>query len=109
MKKDNDTPANGSVSDVNAADVTNITPENAAVIAYANLNSGTDCATTSDTTMNKSYTTKCSVARHKKPSFTISGEAGHQTRRVEHTGAVHETVYDIYGRVIAESSLWAGG
>ncbi|MBQ3144336.1 MAG: hypothetical protein IJB89_07470, partial [Akkermansia sp.] len=72
MSTDNDTPANGSVSDVNAADVTNITSENAAAIASANLNSGTDCATTSDTTMNKSYTTKCSVARHKKPSFTIT-------------------------------------
>jgi|GEM_PF-181682 len=72
MSTDNDTPANGSVSDVNAADVTNITPENAAALASANLNSGTDCATTSDTTMNKSYTTKCSVARHKKPSFTIT-------------------------------------
>ena len=52
MSTNNDTPANGSVSDVNAADVTNITPENAAAIASANLNSGTDCATTSDTTMN---------------------------------------------------------
>ena len=72
MSTNNDTPANGSVSDVNAADVTNITPENAAALASANLNSGTDCATTSDTTMNKSYTTKCSVARHKKPSFTIT-------------------------------------
>ena len=72
MSTNNDTPANGSVSDVNAADVTNITSENAAALASANLNSGTDCATTSDTTMNKSYTTKCSVARHKKPSFTIT-------------------------------------
>ena len=72
MSTNNGTPANGSVSDVNATDVTNITPENAAAIASANLNSGTDCATTSDTTMNKSYTTKCSVARHKKPSFTIT-------------------------------------
>ena len=52
MSTNNDTPANGSVSDVNAADVTNITPENAAALASANLNSGTDCATTSDTTMN---------------------------------------------------------
>lgn len=72
MSTNNDTPANGSVSDVNDADVTNITSENAAALASANLNSGTDCATTSDTTMNKSYTTKCSVARHKKPSFTIT-------------------------------------
>ena len=71
MSTDNDTPANGSVSDVNAADVTNITSENAAALASANLNSGTDCATTSDTTMNKSYTTKCSVARHNKPSFNV--------------------------------------
>ena len=47
-------------------------PEPAAALAFANLNSGTDCATTPDTTMNKSYTTKCSVARHKKPSFTIT-------------------------------------
>ena len=30
MSTNNDTPANGSVSDVNATDVTNITPENAA-------------------------------------------------------------------------------
>ncbi|MBQ8516649.1 MAG: hypothetical protein IJ498_03615, partial [Akkermansia sp.] len=52
MSTNNDTPANGSVSDVNAADVTNITSENAAALASANLNSGTDCATTSDTTMN---------------------------------------------------------
>ncbi len=52
MSTNNDTPTNGSVSDVNAADVTNITSENAAAIASANLNSGTDCATTSDTTMN---------------------------------------------------------
>ena len=52
MSTNNDTPANGSVSDVNAADVTNITPENAAALASANLNSGTDCATTSDTTVN---------------------------------------------------------
>ncbi|MGN0837255.1 MAG: sugar-binding protein, partial [Akkermansia sp.] len=36
-------------------------------------------------------------------------EAGRQTRRVEHSGAVYETVYDIYGRVVAESSPWAGG
>ncbi|MBR5895011.1 MAG: RHS repeat protein [Akkermansia sp.] len=36
-------------------------------------------------------------------------EAGRQIRRVEHSGAVYETVYDIYGRVIAESSPWAGG
>ncbi len=52
MSTNNDTPANGSVSDVNDADVTNITPENAAALASANLNSGTDCATTSDTTVN---------------------------------------------------------
>ena len=52
MSTNNDTPANGSVSDVNAADVTNITSENAAAIASANLNSGTDCATISDTAMN---------------------------------------------------------
>ena len=71
MSTNNDTPANGSVSDVNAADVTNITPENAAALASANLNSGTDCATTPDTTMNKSYTTKCSVVRHNKPSFNV--------------------------------------
>ena len=72
MSTNNDTPANGSVSDVNATDVSNITSENAAALASANLNSGTDCATTPDMTMNKSYTTKCSVARHKKPSFTIT-------------------------------------
>ncbi|MBQ8899938.1 MAG: hypothetical protein IJY72_03195, partial [Akkermansia sp.] len=38
-----------SVSDVNAADVTNITPENAAALASANLNSGTDSAATTNT------------------------------------------------------------
>ena len=51
MKNDNSTHAEGSVSDVNAADVTNITPENAAAIASANLNSGTDCATTNNYTV----------------------------------------------------------
>ena len=51
MKNDNSTHAEGSVSDVNAADVTNITPENAAAIASANLNSGTDCATTNNNTV----------------------------------------------------------
>ena len=71
MSTSNDTPANGSVSDVNAADVSNITSENAAALASANLNSGTDCATTFNKTMNKSYTTKCSVVRHKKPSFNV--------------------------------------
>ena len=48
-----------------------IIAEEPADLASANLNSGTDCATTSDTTMNKSYTTKCSVARHNKPSFNV--------------------------------------
>ena len=62
MSTDNDTPANGSVSDVNAADVTNITPENAAAIASANLNSGTDCATTSGTTMNIDTNTNDGIA-----------------------------------------------
>ena len=62
MSTDNDTPANGSVSDVNAADVTNITPENAAAIASANLNSGTDCATTPDTTMNIDTNTHDGIA-----------------------------------------------
>ena len=51
MKNDNSTHAERSVSDVNAADVTNITPENAAAIASANLNSGTDCATTNNYTV----------------------------------------------------------
>jgi hypothetical protein len=41
----NNTPTNGSVSDVTAADISNITPENAAAIAAANLNSDTNCAT----------------------------------------------------------------
>ena len=62
MSTNNDTPANGSVSDVNAADVTNITPENAAALASANLNSGTDCATTSDTTMNIDTNTNDGIA-----------------------------------------------
>ena len=62
MSTNNDTPDNGSVSDVNAADVTNITPENAAALASANLNSGTDCATTFDTTMNIDTNTNNAVA-----------------------------------------------
>ena len=40
MSTDNDTPANGSVSDVNAADVTNITPETAVDTTSANLYNG---------------------------------------------------------------------
>ena len=62
MSTDNDTPAIGSVSDVNAADVSNITSENAAALASANLNSGIDCATTSDTTMNIDTNTNNAVA-----------------------------------------------
>ena len=62
MSTDNDTPANDSVSDVNAADVTNITSENAAALASANLNSGTDCATTPDTTMNIDTNTNDGIA-----------------------------------------------
>lgn len=62
MSTNNDTPANGSVSDVNAADVSNITSENAAALASANLNSGTDCATTSDTTMNIDTNTNDGIA-----------------------------------------------
>ena len=64
MKKENENKTDGSVSDVNAADVSNITS--------ANLDPGTGCATSSDATVKKSYTTKNSVARHKKPSFTIT-------------------------------------
>ena len=62
MKNDNSTHAEGSASDVNAADVTNITPENAAALASANLNSGTDCATTSDTPMNIDTNTNDGIA-----------------------------------------------
>ncbi len=62
MSTNNDTPANGSVSDVNAADVSNITSENAAALASANLNSGTDCATNFDTTMNIDTNTNNAVA-----------------------------------------------
>ena len=57
MSTDNDTPANGSVSDVNAADVSNITPENAVALASANLNSGTDCATTTNNNTNNTNIT----------------------------------------------------
>ncbi|MDO5471209.1 MAG: hypothetical protein Q4F38_07890, partial [Akkermansia sp.] len=64
MSTNNDTPANGSGSAVNAADVTNITPANAAALASANLNSGTDCATTNtNTVMNTtSHTTAGALA-----------------------------------------------
>ncbi len=63
----------GSVSDENAAEISaDLTSETAAASASANLNAGTDVAATPDTTMNKSYTTKCSLARHNKPSFTIT-------------------------------------
>ena len=61
MSTDNDTPATGSVSDVNAADVTNITPENAVALASANLNSGTDCATT---TTNNTNNTNITMNNH---------------------------------------------
>ncbi|MEE1265880.1 MAG: hypothetical protein UHH87_06290, partial [Akkermansia sp.] len=64
MNKENENKTDGSVSDVNAADVSNITS--------ANLDPGTGCATSSDATAKKSYTTKNSVSRHKKPSFTIT-------------------------------------
>ena len=69
MSTNNDTPANGSVSDVNAVDVTNITPENAAAIASANLNSGTDCATTSDTTMHIDTNTNAVAPASEGASF----------------------------------------
>ena len=62
---------NATAADVESATGSSTTNNTAAAIASANLNSGTDCATTSDTTMNKSYTTKCSVARHNKPSFNV--------------------------------------
>ena len=63
---------NATAADVESATGSSSNNNTAAAIASANLNSGTDCATTSDTTMNKSYTTKCSLARHNKPSFTIT-------------------------------------
>ena len=62
---------NTTAADVESATGSSTTNNTAAALASANLNSGTDCATTSDTTMNKSYTTKCSVARHNKPSFNV--------------------------------------
>ncbi|MBQ5664365.1 MAG: RHS repeat protein, partial [Akkermansia sp.] len=62
MKKDNANKTDGSVSDVNAADVTHITPGNAAALASANFNSGTDCATISDTTMNIDTNTNDGIA-----------------------------------------------
>ncbi len=62
---------NATAADVESATGSSTTNNTAAAIASANLNSGTDCATTSDTTMNKSYTTKCSVVRHNKPSFNV--------------------------------------
>ncbi|MBQ8480901.1 MAG: hypothetical protein IJ503_11030, partial [Akkermansia sp.] len=71
MSTNNDIPANGSVSDVNAADVTNITPENAAAIASANLNSGTDCATT-NTVMNTTSNTNNAGAPTSEGVYYIS-------------------------------------
>ncbi len=84
MSTNNDTPTvpaddesaatqmnNATAADVESATGSSTDNNTAAAIASANLNSGTDCATTSDTTMNKSYTTKCSVARHNKPSFNV--------------------------------------
>lgn len=62
---------NATAADVESATGSSTTNNSAAALASANLNSGTDCATTSDTTMNKSYTTKCSVVRHNKPSFNV--------------------------------------
>ena len=62
---------NTTAADVESATGSSTTNNTAAALASANLNSGTDCATTSDTTMNKSYTTKCSVVRHNKPSFNV--------------------------------------
>ena len=62
---------NATAADVESATGSSTTNTTAAALASANLNSGTDCATTPDTTMNKSYTTKCSVVRHNKPSFNV--------------------------------------
>ena len=78
MSKNNDTPANGSVSDVNAADVTNISPENAVAVASANLNSGTDCATPPDTTMNIDTNTNAVAPASEGASFApILLSSGH--------------------------------
>ncbi len=53
----------GSVSDENAAEISaDLTSETAAALASANLNPGTDCATTSDTTMNIDTNTNNAVA-----------------------------------------------
>ena len=76
MQEDNSTPAEGSVTDVNAADVTNITPENAAAIASANLNSGTDCATTkNNTVMNTTSNTTATVQTVDASAVTIVNPA----------------------------------
>ena len=69
MQKESAYQSDGSVSDVNATDVTNITPENAAAIASANLNSGTDCATTSDMTMNTDTNTHAVAPASEGASF----------------------------------------
>ncbi|MBR5331647.1 MAG: hypothetical protein IKV13_09180, partial [Akkermansia sp.] len=69
MNKENENKTDGSVSDVNAADVSNITPENAAALASANLNSGTDCATTSDMTMNTDTNTHAVAPASEGASF----------------------------------------
>ena len=54
MNKENENKTDGSVSDVNAADVSNITS--------ANLDPGTGCATTSDTAMNIDTNTNDGIA-----------------------------------------------
>ncbi len=69
MNKENENKTDGSVSDVNAADVTHITPGNAASLASANLNSGTDCATTSDMTMNTDTNTHAVAPASEGASF----------------------------------------
>ncbi|MBQ5665301.1 MAG: hypothetical protein IIV41_05480, partial [Akkermansia sp.] len=69
MQKESAYQSDGSVSDVNATDVTNITPENAAALASANLNSGTDCATTSDMTMNTDTNTHAVAPASEGASF----------------------------------------
>ena len=59
---------------MNAADVTNITPENAAALASANLNSGTDSAATTNTNtvMNTTSNTNTAGAPASEGVYYIS-------------------------------------
>ncbi|MEE1266733.1 MAG: hypothetical protein UHH87_10645, partial [Akkermansia sp.] len=77
MKKDNANKTDGSVSDVNAADVTHITPGNAAALASANLNSGTDFAATTNTNtvMNTTSNTTATVQTVDASAVTIVNPA----------------------------------